>query len=239
MQLFYCPEINNSPYTLPEEESKHCIKVLRKNIGDKVDIINGRGTLYECEIIDLTKKSCVIDILSKKEDFGKNPYNLHIAIAPTKNIDRIEWFLEKSTEMGISSVSFVGCHHSERDIIKIERLEKVVVSAIKQSLKAFKPTLNPITKLEKFLAQQFDTDQLYIAHCDDTTQRVELKNIVEPNNQKEVVVLIGPEGDFSKKEIELALSKGFKPVSLGSSRLRTETAALYATAVVNIKTTSL
>ena len=236
MQLFYCPEINNSPYTLPEEESKHCIKVLRKNIGDKINIINGNGSLYECSIIELTKKSCTVEIISQKDNFGKNPYNLHIAIAPTKNNDRIEWFLEKSTEMGINTISFVGCDHSERDSVKIERLDKVLVSAIKQSIKAYKPILNPITKLDKFLAQRFDTDQLYIAHCDNETERIELKEIVDPSNQKEVVVLIGPEGDFSKREINLALSKGFKPVSFGNSRLRTETAALYATAVVNIKT---
>lgn len=234
MQLFYCPNIIKGDCTLPEVEAKHCSKVLRKNIGDKIDIIDGEGTLYSCTIVDCSKKDCVVEIDSTTSNFGSHSYNLHIAIAPTKNIDRIEWFLEKSTEIGIDTISFIGCKHSERTTIKEPRLEKVVVSAMKQSLKAFKPTITPMTSFSKFINQDFNTDQLYIAHCNDDIKKVHLKDVATNNNNKQIVILIGPEGDFSTKEIEEAISKGFKPISLGDSRLRTETAALYSTCVISL-----
>lgn len=234
MQLFYCPEITEGTYALNEDEAKHCTIVLRKNIGDKISLINGKGTLYHCTIIDCSKKSCLVEINSTVTDFGKHNYNLHIAIAPTKNIDRIEWFLEKSTEIGINNISFLNCDHSERNIVKPERLEKVIVSAMKQSLKAFKPNITPIQNFNAFISQDFGTDQLFIAHCIENETNIHLKEIAEKNTEKEIIVLIGPEGDFSANEIKSALNKGFKAISLGNSRLRTETAALYATSIISL-----
>lgn len=234
MQLFYSPNIKQGDYSLPEIEAKHCSRVLRKDTGDKINIIDGEGTLYFCTIVDCSKKDCTVEVNSTTENFGAHHYNLHIAIAPTKNIDRIEWFLEKSTEIGINTISFINCDNSERKIIKEERLEKVIVSAMKQSLKAFKPNIIGMERFSNFIKQDFKTDQLYIAHCNEDIEKIHLKNIATNNQNKEIIILIGPEGDFSPSEIEEAISKGFKPISLGESRLRTETAALYSTSVISL-----
>lgn len=234
MQLFYSPNIKHNDCSLPEVEAMHCSRVLRKNVGDKVDIVDGEGTLYACTILDCSKKNCTVEINSTTENFGTHHYNLHIAIAPTKNIDKIEWFLEKSTEIGIDTISFINCSHSERTVIKEERLEKVVVSAMKQSLKAFKPNIVGMTRFDDFIKQDFDTDQLYIAHCNENMEKVHLKDIATNSQNKQIVILIGPEGDFSPIEVEKAISRGFKPVSLGESRLRTETAALYSTCIISL-----
>lgn len=230
MQLFYCNDITDKLYTLSKEESAHCVRVLRKKSGEKIDIIDGRGGLYEAVIIDDKPSGCVVEVVGSRSEFGKLPYELHIAIAPTKNIDRIEWFLEKSGEIGISEVSLLLCDHSERKTVKQERVEKVVVSAVKQSLKAYVPKLNELVSFAEFMKQDFGDMPRFIAHCDPDFERVHLKKIVGDR----ALVLIGPEGDFSPKEIKMALSKGFVSISLGNSRLRTETAALYATSIVSL-----
>lgn len=230
MQLFYCNDIIGKIYTLSKEESAHCARVLRKKVGEKIDIIDGRGGLYEAVILDDKPSGCVVEVIGSRSEFGKLPYELHIAIAPTKNIDRLEWFLEKSSEIGISEVSLLLCDHSERKTVKQDRVEKVVVSAVKQSLKAYVPKLNEMVSFAEFMKQDFGDMPRFIAHCDSAFERVHLKRVAG----KRALVLIGPEGDFSPKEIELALSNGFVSISLGDSRLRTETAALYATSIVSL-----
>ncbi len=234
MQLFYSQEIQNGNNYLPEEEAQHALRVLRKSVGDRLDIVDGKGNLYHTKIIETTKRECVFEIENTENNFGGHNYNLHIAVAPTKNNDRIEWFLEKATEIGIDNVWFLNCEHSERTNIKIERFEKVVVSAMKQSLKAYKPILNEMQNFEQFISMDFGTDELYIAHCNEDEQKIHLKDIAKPQNGKKVVIIIGPEGDFSEKEILLAKEKGFRAISLGESRLRTETACLYSTAIISL-----
>ncbi len=228
MHLFYTPDIDTqaSHYQLSEEESKHAVRVLRLAVGDTVQLIDGSGGMYEAEIIDAHPKRCTLQILSRTFEFQKPSYHLHIAVAPTKNIDRIEWFLEKATEIGIQEITPLISEHSERKEVKVDRLNKVVVSAMKQSLKAYMPQINEAINFDKFLAQQKDSDSLKaIAHCVDDEKKY--LNQAFPKNQS-YLILIGPEGDFSQKEIQQALAAGFHPISLGEARLRTETAALYA-----------
>lgn len=229
MHLFYTPDINGEKYILPEEESKHCTKVLRLETGDEVCLVDGRGGFYRCEIIRPEAKRCEVRCLEKKEHYGKRNFHLHIAIAPTKNIERIEWFLEKCTEIGIDEITPLLCEHSERKIIKPDRLEKVIVSAMKQSLKAYLPSLNPLTEFQVFIEEKRKGVK-YIAHCDDGNKK-RLDEIYTPGN--DVTILIGPEGDFSEKEILSALSHQFSPISLGESRLRTETAGIVACHSIN------
>ena len=231
MRLFYCPEIEEKVvYTLPKEESGHCVRVLRKKNGDTIDIIDGRGGLFKATIIDNSSNKCVVQPSLVKRVESQLPYRCHVAIAPTKNIDRIEWFLEKATEIGISEISFLLCEHSERKVIKFERAQKVVVSAVKQSLKMYVPKLNDLSSFSEFINKDFGDIPRYIAHCDSSFERIPLKNVVG----KESLILIGPEGDFSPEEVKLALQKGFVSISLGDSRLRTETAGLYAVSMVSI-----
>lgn len=229
MQLFYCPDHNGEHYILNEEESKHCIRVLRMNIGDVFHITDGKGNLYEVEIIDDHPKRCAVKVNGHKAEFEKRDFYLHMAVAPTKNINRYEWFLEKSTEIGIHEITPIICDHSERKEVKIKRLEKVIISAIKQSLKAYLPILNETIKLSDFLTQDFD-GQKFIAYCEG--QAPLLKK--EYNLNKNALILIGPEGDFSPEEIDLALKNGFQIISLGESRLRTETAAIAACHTINL-----
>ncbi len=230
MQLFYTPNIQGSFYTLDETESKHAIRVLRMSQGDAIQLIDGIGNFYEGRISDANPKKCCIEILKKAEEFGKRNHYLHMAVAPTKNIDRFEWFLEKATEIGIDEITPILCDHSERKVIKEERLEKVIVSAMKQSLKAYLPKLNPLTPLKEFLQTPFDGKK-FIAHCYEQDKR-DLKNEIPGSHSN--LILIGPEGDFSEEEIELAMQNGFLPVSLGASRLRTETAAVVACHTANL-----
>lgn len=232
MQLFYVKNIDSEIIVLNEEESKHAIKVLRKTTGDTLHIIDGEGGLYNTVIIDPNPRHCTVSVVETQKEYEKLHYNLHIAIAPTKNIDRIEWFIEKATEIGINSFTLLRTEHSERKTVNDERLEKVIVSAVKQSVKAYKPTLNSMVSLQEFLKQDFSGLQCFIAHCSTNFERTHLKDIISDNSN--IVILIGPEGDFSDSEIGIAIKRGFKSVSLGSSRLRTETAALYATATVSL-----
>lgn len=230
MQLFYTPDIQGNNYQLDETESKHAVRVLRLANGDSIQLIDGKGNFYEARIVDAHPKKCRVEITKTVAEFGKRNHYLHLAVAPTKNIDRFEWFLEKATEIGIDEITPVLCEHSERKVIKDERLEKVIVSAMKQSLKAYLPKLNPLTPIKDLLNSNFQGKK-FIAHCYDQDKR-ELKNELDESTDN--LVLIGPEGDFSEEEIQLALSKQFIPISLGESRLRTETAAVVACHTVNL-----
>lgn len=229
MHVFYTPDIMNNP-ELPEEEAGHCLRVLRLNIGDEILLTDGNGYFYKAAISSATGKRCQVRIIEKiyQEPLWKG--HLHIVMAPTKMMDRIEWFAEKATEIGIDELTFLNCRYSERKVIKTERIEKIVVSAVKQSLKARKPVINEMTDFEKFLQTDFKGDK-FIAHCN-VGEKILLKDAITPGN--DALVLIGPEGDFSKEEVEKAIERGFKPISLGKSRLRTETAALVAVHTMNL-----
>ncbi|WP_183575340.1 16S rRNA (uracil(1498)-N(3))-methyltransferase [Mucilaginibacter sp. X5P1] len=231
MHLFYTPDIEPShpQYFLSEEESKHAVRVLRLNVGDKVQLIDGRGGLYTAEIKDAHPKRTILQITDVVTGFNKRNHYLHIAIAPTKNIERLEWFLEKATEIGIDEISLIICQRSERKEAKVDRLNKIITSAIKQSLKAYHPVLNEPEPLSKLLSRSFD-GQKFIAHCEES-DKTSLKQDISLNGK--YLILIGPEGDFSPKEIEDALHNDYKAITLGQSRLRTETAALEACFEVN------
>ncbi|MFO7744775.1 MAG: 16S rRNA (uracil(1498)-N(3))-methyltransferase [Psychroflexus sp.] len=229
MQLFYEPNFDSSSQliTINAEESRHISKVLRKNIGDKILITNGSGLLAEGIIKSNHPKKCEVEVLKFEESvLPKN--NLHIAIAPTKANDRFEWFLEKSTEIGIQEITPILCEHSERRTIKQERYEKVLQAAMKQSLNTFLPKLNKLTSFSEFIYSDLNNTK-FIAHCEDEPKE-KLSKVVAENN----LIMIGPEGDFSQSEIGLALSKDFKPISLSESRLRTETAGIVACHTVNL-----
>jgi 16S rRNA (uracil1498-N3)-methyltransferase len=231
MQLFYTPDIDaaSSTYYLNEEESKHCVRVLRLQMGDKVQLIDGKGSFYTAVIIDTHPKRTQLQIISAQNDFHKRNHYLHIAIAPTKNIERLEWFLEKATEIGIDEISLIICQRSERKEAKAERLNKIITSAIKQSIKAWHPVLNEPTAFAKLISAPF-IGQKFIAHCE-SGDRFTLKDKLKPFGK--YLILIGPEGDFTPKEIDDALNNDFKAITLGESRLRTETAALEACFEVN------
>lgn len=224
MHIFYTPDLSGKIYTLDETESKHCVRVLRLEKGDEIILVDGRGGFFTAEIVDPNPKRCSVNVTQSETNFGHRDFQVHIAIAPTKNIERIEWFLEKATEIGLTRVVPLLCRYSERKEIKDDRLGKVMISAMKQSLKAYFPQLDPLTKFSDFIAQPFD-GQKFIAHCADQHRDL-LKNVIVPTQN--YLILIGPEGDFSSEEIELAIKAGFHPVSLGDSRLRTETAGLVA-----------
>lgn len=229
MHIFYTPDIREHEYTLSESESKHAIRVLRLQEGDKVKLIDGKGTFYEAVIAAPHPKRCQLVILNSIQEFEKLPFQLHIAIAPTKNIARFEWFLEKATEIGISRITPLLCDNSERKAIKPDRLEKVIVSAMKQSIKAYKPILNPLTAFKDFLNNA--PENTCIAHCEEGNKEL-LKTFWQP--LQDITIMIGPEGDFSPNEIEKAISKGIQAVSLGSARLRTETAGVVACHTCNL-----
>jgi 16S rRNA (uracil1498-N3)-methyltransferase len=230
MHIFYTPDISGKTYTLDETESKHGIRVLRLEKGDEITLVDGKGGLFVAEIEEPNPKRCTVNVIRKQLHFGQLNYRVHVAIAPTKNIERIEWFLEKATEIGIDRVTPLLCRYSERKEIKNERLEKIMVSAMKQSLKAYLPQLDELTKFNDFIHQPFE-GQKFIAHCEEQ-QRELLKNAIKTGEN--YLILIGPEGDFSTEEIEMALIAGFLPVSLGVSRLRTETAGVVACHTFNL-----
>lgn len=230
MHLFYTPDIKENFYTLHEEESKHCVQVLRLKEGDIIQLVDGRGTWYEAEIEEAHPKKCRLKILFQKEEYGKRDFHIHIAIAPTKNIERLEWFLEKATEIGIDTITPIICTRSERREVKIERLKKVITSAMKQSLRAYHPQLQAPVLWKDFFKQSF-TGKKMIAHCMEGTKQ-EIRHCVHPEDTG-ALLLIGPEGDFTTEEINLAIENGFIPVTLGAIRLRTETAALSAVFELN------
>lgn len=224
MHVFYTPDIASTFYTLNEEESRHCSKVLRLGVGDVVQLIDGRGGFYEAEISQVGKRNVELKVIRHESEYGKRNHHLHIAIAPTKNIDRLEWFLEKATEIGIDEITPIICDRSERRVVKEERLEKVITSAVKQSLTAYHPKLNLSTSFADFVKQQTASSKL-IAHCMEG-EKAYANELVKPHQS--YLMLIGPEGDFTATELALALQNDYKPVTLGQTRLRTETAALYA-----------
>jgi 16S rRNA (uracil1498-N3)-methyltransferase len=234
MHLFYTPDINSEIYVLSEEESKHAIRVLRLGKGDAVQLIDGKGCLFQAEVADDHPKRCTVHVTDIQKDYGKRNFHLHIAMAPTKNMERTEWFLEKAVEIGLDEFTPLQCEHSERVVVKTERLHKIVVSAMKQSLKAYEPILHETTPLKKFI-QSMSTfgGQKFIAHCErEGTEPPLLKN--KSLKDQNSLILIGPEGDFSPAEIKFATEQGFMEISLGKSRLRTETAALVVCMVVNL-----
>ncbi|MBU3821516.1 16S rRNA (uracil(1498)-N(3))-methyltransferase [Flavobacteriaceae bacterium XHP0103] len=225
MQLFYNPDITEKTieFSFPKEESNHIVKVLRKSVGDTLNITNGNGWLFSAEITLANNKNCLAKITSASLQ-QKKPYTLHMAVAPTKMNDRYEWFLEKATEIGIDTITPIICEHSERKVIKKDRYEKILLSAMKQSLNCYLPKLNDAITFNDFIQQDFKGD-LFIAHCEETDKK-SLKQQLSPKNN--TTILIGPEGDFSVNEIEKAITNGFIPVTLGDTRLRTETAAIVA-----------
>lgn len=229
MIIFYAPDIAACP-ELPEEESGHAVRVLRHTEGDEIEVVDGQGTWYHCRITAAHHKHCAVEILSTHED-NHWPYGVELAVAPTKNLDRMEWFLEKATEMGLDRFTPLKCRFSERKELKIERMQKIAVSAMKQSLKATLPQIDEMIDIKKFLTEPFD-GQKFIAHCFADQPRLLLSKLIKPGEQ--VRVLIGPEGDFSQEEIELALANGYQPISLGEQRLRTETAALASVHTIHI-----
>lgn len=231
MQIFYTPDIDLqlATYSLSEEESKHCIRVLRLQAGDHVQLVDGRGGFYTARITDAHPKRTQLQIVETRQQYGKRNHYLHIAVAPTKNIERLEWFLEKATEIGVDEVSLLLCQRSERKEAKVDRLNKIITSAIKQSLKAYHPQLNDIQSFSKLVQAPFE-GQKFIAHCL-PEEKVSLASQLELHGRS--LILIGPEGDFTEKEIDEALQNNFKPITLGESRLRTETAALEACFEVN------
>ncbi len=224
MIQFYAPNIIENPI-LPESDSQHCVRVLRMKEGDIIDIIDGKGYRYTCRIIDAHPKRAHVEIIDRISTPLTWSNNIIIAVAPTKHIDRMEWMVEKLTEIGINQIIPLLCQHSERKEIKVERLEKIAISAMKQSLKATLPTISPITSFKEVI-QNLNTEQKYIAYCDTSIPRKLLSN--EYVAHKDTIILIGPEGDFSIEEIQLALNNNYQPISLGDNRLRTETAAIVA-----------
>ena len=229
MWLFYTPDIQND-MQLPEEEAGHCIRVLRMKEGDRIRLTDGKGSFYNAVISAVSGKRCMVHIESREMQQPLWDGHLHIAVAPTKLMDRNEWFVEKAVEIGVDEITFLKTDHSERDVVKMERIEKIAVSAMKQSQKATLPVLNGMTTLRSLIEKGFDGDR-FIAHCEPGS-KVLLQDAVTPGHDS--LVLIGPEGDFSPAEIEMALKAGFHPISLGPSRLRTETAALVAVHIMNL-----
>lgn len=230
-QLFYNPGLTNDSkhVAFNETESKHIAKVLRKKEGDTIRITNGKGWIFEAALDMTTPVSCEATITSSQKRIQPMHW-LHLAVAPTKNSERFEWFIEKATEIGINEITPLICERSERRSLKTERLERIMESAMKQSKRVYLPKLNPISTLADFLAHDHPGLR-FIAHCHED-EKLELKRRVAPD--KDITILIGPEGDFSEEEVDKAYEKGFYPVSLGEARLRTETAAVVACATVNL-----
>ena len=230
MNIFYCPELLSGQHFLGKEESGHAVRVLRMKEGDDLIIVDGKGGLYKATISNANPNQCGFEVIEKKENYGKRNCYLHIAIAPTKNFDRTEWFLEKASEIGIDEITFLNCEKSERRVVKLERAEKILVSAMKQSVKAFLPKVNEMVDFKKFIKSQ-SAEAKYIAHCRDG-EKQNLKDCI--SNRKNILILIGAEGDFSEAEVKLATENGYSSVSLGESRLRTETAGVAACHTVNL-----
>lgn len=230
MHLFYTPNIAVENI-LPEEESQHAVRVLRLQAGDEIVAVDGMGGWYNAVITNPHPKKCSFEIKKAVLDYEKRSYKLHMAIAPTKNIERFEWFLEKATEIGVDEITPLICQFSERKMIKPERLEKIIVSASKQSLKAFFPVLNPMCTFNEFL-KKYTAQQQFIAHCYDDDDKKTLQSSYMKSS--EAIILIGPEGDFSQEEVKTAKAKQYSAVSLGNSRLRTETAGIAAVHTVSL-----
>ena len=230
MHLFYQPNINVGNHYLEPEESRHCVKSLRQKMGDKIQVTDGAGNLFTVKITKADTRKCAFEVISREEKVEEKHY-IHIAIAPTKNLDRMEWFVEKAVEIGIDEISFILCQQSEKRFMKLERIKRKAISAMKQSQKYSLPKINALENLDKFIEQDFKNTQKLIAYVDHTISQ-HLKDVAKSNQR--YLVLIGPEGDFSEKEITLAKEKGFTPISLGKNRLRTETAGVAACHILNL-----
>ena len=232
MHRFYCPDIADT-LTLGEEDSKHCVKVLRMTGGDLIEIVDGNGNLYTCRITMAHPKRCAVEVVERVEQLPHWGCRIVLGIAPTKHLDRMEWLAEKCVEMGVDRIVPLRCHNSERTVLKTDRLKKIMVSAMKQSLKATLPQLDELTPVEQLMKEPFDGVRC-IAYCDELLpreQRQTLASAYKPGC--DVMVLIGPEGDFSPEEVQVARESGFAPVTLGDSRLRTETAGMMAVAFIH------
>jgi 16S rRNA (uracil1498-N3)-methyltransferase len=245
MHCFFQTDLTSEFISLSEDESKHAIRVLRLTIGDQVEIVDGKGTRAIAEVTSDHAKRCELSIVSRTLEKSSRNFHLHIAVAPTKNIERIEWFLEKATEIGIDEITLLDCEHSERTTVKAERLEKVAISAMKQSQQSWLPVINEMISFDKFVMSA-NADVKLIAHCEEGSKNPILQMLSrQPSTplslttgKKKILVLIGPEGDFSPAEIETALGNHFTAVSLGETRLRTETAALYAVIATQLSATN-
>ena len=237
MELFYGDDIRDGVCFLDREESVHLVKVLRHRKGDEISVIDGRGTLMTCRLLDDNPSGASAQILRQEKSWGGHPYNLTLAVCPTKNSDRYEWMVQKATEMGVDTIVPVIGEHSERKVFKTDRLCKILISAAKQSLKAKVPTIAESVSVKDFIESQKDSDSLkMIACCFDTPDgRHSVREVLESSSAKNIVVLVGPEGDFSESEALEAVRAGFVPVQMGQSRLRTETAGLFAAAAVYYK----
>ena len=224
MNVFYLPDAENGMVSFPEEESKHCVKVLRMQAGDRFSVTNGKGSLFDGELVEAHPKRAVACLSNQRPGYDNKTFKLVIAIAPTKLNERTEWFLEKATEIGIDKVQLFASYHSERRVANVERFRKVMIAAMKQSIKSKLPDIEDVIDFNKLVKQPFD-GQKFIAWIDDNVTELLCDTYEKGNN---VMVLIGPEGDFSPEEVQLAKDNGFTPVSLGDARLRTETAAMVA-----------
>ena len=231
MTLFYIKGADKNLQFLPNEESKHAVKVLRVQTGDLLAITNGSGDIFTARVGVPNQKKCEV-LIFEHEHFEPRSFKIHMAVAPTKLNDRFEWMLEKMTEMGVDEITPIICHHSERKILKLDRMERIIVSAVKQSWKAYKPVINEPIKYADFIKNNTFQEQ-YIAHCNGGCgSDAHLKNMASAKS--EVAILIGPEGDFSESEVAMATNNNWRKIGLGSSRLRTETAALAACFTLNL-----
>lgn len=233
MQLFYTTDIEEGYARLPEEEARHCALVLRKKRGDQIHFIDGVGGFYFAEIIEADKKKCLLRIIQKEIDFGRRAFHLHLAVAPTKNMERFEWFLEKATEIGIDEITPMICAHSERRKLRLERSHKILLSAVKQSVRAYIPKLNEPSAFDKVIDKNnyAGVEQCFIATLEKADTK-HLKAIAKP--LMKTTILIGPEGGFSPEETERALQNNFVAAKLGQNRLRTETAGIVACHTLNL-----
>lgn len=227
MELFFDPAFKGQGI-LSESESKHCINVLRHKVDDEITVADGKGHYYRCKIINAHPKKCELALI-EKQTFPKSNFNIHMAVAPTKSIDRFEWMVEKAMELGINEITPLLCHHSERKKVRTDRIERVVVAAMKQSLKAYMPVINELTTFDDFIKKKHHNG--YIAHCYESDKSA-LKEAYTTGS--DCLLCIGPEGDFSPDEVDMAVKAGYKPVSLGNSRLRTETAGVIACHTIHL-----
>lgn len=229
MNLFFQPLIKEGRHYLDPDESRHCTKVLRKKTGDKITVVDGKGMFFEAVLTEADARQCHFKIVNETAALSRS-FNIHIALAPTKNTDRMEWFVEKATEIGIDQISFIHCKHSERTKLRLDRIERVAIHAMKQSLKASIPQINDLINFDEFIKHRQEKEK-FIAYVDNSNPH-HLKDVAVPSSS--YCVLIGPEGDFSDEELDLANISGYRKISLGKSRLRTETAALVACHTLNL-----
>ncbi|MBS0000013.1 MAG: 16S rRNA (uracil(1498)-N(3))-methyltransferase [Cyclobacteriaceae bacterium] len=235
MNFFFLPEIIGGSTRLSPEESRHCTRVLRKKTGDYVNVLDGKGSIYQCRILKADPDDTLFEIIEKRQQPSRD-YSIHIAIAPTKNMDRMEWFIEKSVEIGIDKISFIRCRNSERTSIKTDRMQKKAVSALKQSGNLFLPELSEMTDINNFISIPFENNRKYIAHAETGAGNPLMRNAGARMNY---VVMVGPEGDFTGEELKKISAAGFVPVSLSPMRLRTETAGLVACMILHLINTQI